>query len=80
MQYTNKLKLQLSKTYPLIKRAEQLQKENTNLKDENINLKSENSKLKNYIDKTFAVVKHLFNFPTKILKNIVEDFITHIEK
>ena len=80
VQYTNKLKLQLSKTYPLIKKAEQLQKENTHLKIENMNLKSENSKLKNYIDKTFEVVKHLFNFPTKILKNIVENFITHIEK
>lgn len=80
VQYTNKLKLQFSKTYPLIKRAEQLQKENTYLKTENMNLKSENRKLKNYIDKTFEVVKHLFNFPTKLLKNIVEDFITHIEK
>ena len=80
VQYTNKLKLQFSKTYPLIKRAEQLQKENTHLKIENMNLKSENSKLKNYIDKTFEVVKHLFNFPTKLFKNIVEDFITHIEK
>ena len=54
--------------------------ENTNLKTENMNLKSENRTLKNYIDKTFEVVKHLFNFPTKLFKNIVEDFITHIEK
>lgn len=56
------------------------QKEKTNLKAENINLKSENSKLKNYIDKTFEVVKHLFNFPSGILKNIVDDFIKHFEK
>ena len=57
-----------------------MQKENTYLNTENMNLKSENRKLKNYIDKTFEVVKHLFNFPTKLLKNIVEDFITHMEK
>lgn len=80
VQYTNKLKLQLSKTYPLIKRAEQLQKENTHLKTENVRLKTENNRLKNYIDKTFEVVKHLFNFPSGILKNIVDDFIKHFEK
>lgn len=80
VQYTNKLKLQLSKTYPLIKRAEQLQKENTYLKTENVKLKTENNRLKNYIDKTFEVVKHLFNFPSGILKNIVDDFIKHFEK
>ena len=80
VQYTNKLKLQLSKTYSLINKAEQLRKENTYLKAENVRLKTENNRLKNYIDKTFEVVKHLFNFPTKILKNIVENFITHIEK
>ena len=80
IQYTNKLKLQLSKTYPLINKAEQLQKENTYLKTENVKLKTENNRLKNYIDKTFAVVKHLFNFPSGILKNIVDDFIKHFEK
>ncbi len=80
IQYTNKLKLQLSKTYPLINKAEQLQKENTYLKTENVKLKTENNRLKNYIDKTFEVVKHLFNFPSGILKNIVDDFIKHFEK
>ena len=80
IQYTNKLKLQLSKTYTLINKAEQLQKENTYLKTENVKLKTENNRLKNYIDKTFEVVKHLFNFPSGILKNIVDDFIKHFEK
>ena len=80
IQYTNKLKLQLSKTYPLINKAEQLQRENTYLKTENVKLKTENNRLKNYIDKTFEVVKHLFNFPSGILKNIVDDFIKHFEK
>lgn len=80
IQYTNKLKLQLSKTYPLINKAEQLQKENTYLKTENVKLKTENNRLKNYIDKTFEVVKHLFNFPSGILKNIVDDFIKHFER
>ena len=80
IQYTNKLKLQLSKTYPLMNKAAQLQKENTYLKTENVKLKTENNRLKNYIDKTFEVVKHLFNFPSGILKNIVDDFIKHFEK
>ena len=80
IQYTNKLKLQLSRTYPLINKAEQLQKENTYLKTENVKLKTENNRLKNYIDKTFEVVKHLFNFPSGILKNIVDDFIKRFEK
>lgn len=40
IQYTNKLKLQLSKTYPLINKAERLQKENTYLKTENVKLKT----------------------------------------
>ena len=57
-----------------------MQKENTYLNTENIRLKTENNRLKNYLDKTFEVVKHLFNFPTKLFKSIVEDFITHIEK
>ena len=62
VQYTNKLKLQLSKTYPLINKAEQLQKENTYLKIENVRLKTENNRLKNYLDKTFEVVKTSFQF------------------
>ena len=78
--YTNKLKLQLSKSYCAIERVEKLQKENDNIKYENEKLKTENNKLKNYIEKTFEVVKHLFNFPINSFKNIVDNFIKHENK
>ena len=78
--YTNKLKLQLSKSYTAIKKVEELQQENTNLKIENKELKNENYKLKNYIEKTFEVVKHLFDFPISRFKRLVDNFIKNIEK
>lgn len=77
--YTNKLKVQLSKSYTAIKKVEELQQENTNLKIENEELRNENYKLKNYIDKTFEVVKHLFNFPIDRFKRLVDNFVTHFE-
>lgn len=77
--YTNKLKLQLSKSYTAIKKVEKLQQENTNLKFENKELKNENYKLKIYIDKTFEVVKHLFNFPIDRFKRLVDNFVKHFE-
>ena len=78
--YTNKLKLQLSKSYTAIKKVEKLQQENTNLKIENKELKNENYKLKNYINKTFEVVKHLFNFPIDRFKRLVDNFVNYFEK
>lgn len=78
--YTNKLKLQLSKSYTAIKKIEKLQQENTNLKIENEELKNENYKLKNYIEKTFEVVKHLFNFPIDRFKRLVDNFVNYFEK
>ena len=78
--YTNKLKLQLSKSYTAIKKVEKLQQENTNLKTENKELKNENYKLKNYIEKTFEVVKHLFNFPIDRFKRLVDNFVNYFEK
>ena len=78
--YTNKLKSQLSKSYCAIERVEKLQKENDNIKYENEKLKTENNKLKNYIEKTFEIVKHLFNFPINSFKNIVDNFIKHENK
>ena len=80
VEYTNKLKMQLSKSYTAINKFEQLQKENINLKLENNELKSENSKLKNYINKTFEVVKHLFNFPIDTFKRLVDNFVNQFEK
>ena len=78
--YSNKLKLQLSKSYTAIKKIEKLQQENINLKYENEELKKENYKLKNYIEKTFEVVKHLFNFPIDRFKRLVDNFVKHFEK
>ena len=80
IKYTNKLKLQLSKSYTTINKVAQLQKENTNLKYENKKLQEENYRLKNYIEKTFEVVKHLFDFPTDIFKRLVDSFLQNFEK
>ena len=78
--YSNKLKLQLSKSYTTIRKIEKLQQENINLKYENEELKKENYKLKNYIEKTFEVVKHLFNFPIGRFKRLVDNFVKYFER
>ena len=80
IKYTNKLKVQLSKSYNAINTLEELQKENINLKYENHELKKENNKLKNYINKSFEVVKHLFNFPMDTFKRLVDNFVKHFER
>lgn len=80
IEYTNKLKLNLSKSYIDIKKVEKLQKENTELKIENKELKRENYKLKNYIEKTFMVVKNLFSFLLDIFKSLVDNFVEHFIK
>lgn len=80
VKYTNNLKLQLTKSYKAINKLQELQRENTNLKYENQKLKRENHKLKNYIQKTFEVVKHLFDFPIDRFKRIVENFVQNMEK
>lgn len=74
VEHTNKLKIQLSKSYTAINRIEELQKENTVLRHENEKLRQENNNLRNYIDKTFEVVKHLFNFPMDTFKRLVNNF------
>ena len=80
IKYTNKLKLQLSKSYKTINQITELQKENNNLKYENQKLKEENHKLKNYITRTFEVVKYLFDMSTEQFKRIVNNFIKSFEK
>lgn len=80
IKYTNKLKVQLGKSYTAINNLEELQQENTNLKYENEELKKENLKLKNYIEKTFEVVKNLFNFPIDRFKRIVNNLVKYFEK
>ena len=76
----NKLKLQLSKAYFAINKVENLQKENITLKQENTKLQQENHNLKNYIDKTFQVIKHLFNFPIHTFKSLVDNFIKTFDR
>ena len=80
VEYTNKLKTQLTKSYIAIQRVEELQKENNNLKLANEELKKENKHLKNYIEKTFQVVKNLFSFPIDRFKRIVDNFVKHFER
>ena len=80
IKYTNKLKVQLSKSYNAINKLEELQKENINLKYENHELKKENNKLKNYINKSFEDVTHLFNFPMDTFKRLVDNFVKHFER
>ena len=80
IKYTNKLKLQLAKSYSSIQKVENLQNENMNLKYENEELKKENHRLKNYIEKTFDVVKNLFSFPVARFKRLVDNFVQHFEK
>ena len=80
VEYTNKLKMQLSKSYTAIKRVGELQRENTNIKRENEELKKENHRLKDYIEKTFQVVKHLFSFPIDRFKRLVDNFVKQFEK
>lgn len=80
IKYTNKLKVQLSKSYTAIRQAEELRKYNINLKQENEELKRENNKLKNYIEKTFEVIKNLFSFPVDRFKRLVDNFVQHFEK
>lgn len=80
IEYTNKLKIQLAKSYTAIERVEELQRRNAHLKYENEELKKENHKLKNYIEKTFQVVKNLFSFPLDRFKRIVDNFVQYFEK
>lgn len=78
--YTNKLKLQLIKSFTAIKQSESLQQENIQLRHENEELKKENNSLKNYIEKTFEVVKNLFSFPIDRFKHIVDNFVQHFSE
>lgn len=80
IEYTRKIKQQLARSYVVIQRNEQLQKENTDLRIENQELKTENNKLKNYIEKTFETVKHLFSFPMDTFKRLVDNFVKSFEK
>lgn len=78
--YANKLKIQLAKSYTAIENIENLRNENTYLKNENKKLKRENLKFKNYIERTFEVVKNLFNFPIDRFKRLVNNFVQYFEK
>ncbi len=80
IKYSNKLKLHLSKAYKAIETVEVVNQENVNLRHENEYLKKENIKLMNYIENTFEVVHHLFDFSKNSLKYLVDNFIKSFEK
>lgn len=80
IQYNKKLKSYLVKSFKSIERVTELQEENNDLRCENQELKRENYKLSNYIEKTFEVVKLLFDFPVNRLKSIVDNFINSKNK
>ena len=56
-------------------KAEQVEQENRRLNQEINYLEREKTKLEEYLDNTFEVVKHLFNFPIDSLKRIIDNFI-----
>lgn len=80
IQYINKLKIQLAKSYKAIENIETLKQENSNLKYTNEELKRENYRLKNYIDKTYEYISFLINIPKKSIKNMIDEFIEAIRK
>ena len=63
-----------------IQRVTKLQSENINLKYENQELQRENNRFKNYIEKTFEVIKNLFDFPIDKLKKLMDNFIENMGK
>ena len=75
LQYNKKLKGYLIKSFKAIEKTTELQNQNNELRNENQELKRENYKLSNYIEKTFEVVKLLFDFPINRLKNVVDNFV-----
>ena len=75
IKYTKKLKGYLLKSYMAIEEVSKLKQENCRLKEENRNLKDKNQNLINYIEKTFEVVKYLFNFPIERFKRLVDNFV-----
>ena len=73
--YNKKLKDYLLKSLKAIDKVSKLQEENDVLRSQNQKLSEKNKKLTNYIDNTFEVIKHLFNFPIDSLKRIINNFI-----
>ncbi len=80
IEYTNQLKVQLSKSYKAIETVELLRKENLDLRHENEDLKRENHHLRHYLKSTFEVVKHLFDFRMNVFKRLVDNFAKNFEK
>lgn len=80
LQYNKRLKSYLIKSFKAIEKTTELQEKNNDLRKENQELIKENYKLLNYIEKTFEVVKLLFDFPVNRLKSIVDNFINSKNK
>ncbi len=75
IKYTKKLKGYLVKSYIAIEDVSKLKQEICKLSEENKKLKEQNKNLTNYIEKTFEVVKHLFDFPIYRFKRLVNNFV-----
>lgn len=75
LQYNKRLKSYLIKSFKAIEKTTELQEKNNDLRKENQELIKKNYKLLNYIEKTFEVVKLLFDFPINRLKNVVDNFV-----
>lgn len=74
IQYTNKLKLQLSKSINSIQYSNKLTQENIRLKQENTELKNKNNILLKYIHKIFKVVYLVYDLPKEAFKLMIDSF------
>ncbi len=80
IEYTNKLKLQLSKSINAVQSVEILQNENTKLKQENTHLKYQNNILLKYLNKAIELVYVWFNFPKDSFKYILNSLVNDNDK
>lgn len=74
IEYTNKLKLQLTKSLNAIQYTNELYQENINLRQENKKLKDKNNTLLKYIHKIFKVVYLVFDLPKEAFKLMIDSF------
>ncbi len=74
IEYTNKLKLQLTKSLNTIQYTNELYQENINLRQENQKLKDRNNTLLKYINKIFKVVFLVFDLPKEAFKLMIDSF------
>lgn len=74
IEYTNKLKLHLSKSLATIQYNNELYEENINLKRTNAELNAKNNILLKYIEKIFKVVYLVFDLPKEAFELMIDSF------